>query len=299
MQPVCCDAFIFITYPGNPVKNLTIEQIRDIYTGKITNWKELGGEDLPIRAFSRDINSGSQTAMEELVMKGTPIAPAIVELDTIDDMTTLIDAVGGHGTLGYTYKYFLFQSFSEGFTYSDADNVNTLSVDGIAPTSQNIANKSYPFSVYYYGVIRKGDEQKPGGLFLDWMRTEEGQACIRQAGYITLDGKEPSFYYDDEGFLFPYSSRRLLTKTDYDRLYMRCYYTEQLVELLGFARNEIFARHGNAFRSAHYAEHYAQYDWYNALPKRTVTLEDLSEIEQANVRLIQEWEKAQEDWDEG
>ena len=72
IKPVCYDAFVFITHKDNPVDNLTIEEIQKIYSGQITNWKEVGGNDEKIRAYQREENSGSQTAMEKLVMQGIP-----------------------------------------------------------------------------------------------------------------------------------------------------------------------------------------------------------------------------------
>ncbi len=207
-------------------------------------------------------------------------------------MSSLLEAVAyTDGSLGYTYKYYLFQSFSEGKQYSPAEELKTLSINGIAPSSQNIVNASYPFSVNYYGVIRKGDEQKTGGLFLEWMLSLEGQACIRQAGYIPMDGRYTAYYFDSDGFVFPDSSKRLLNEADMERLYENSYYDRSMLEMLGFARNEIFARHGHGFQNAKYTEHYAQFGWYTALPRKTVQLSELNAAEQANVRFIKQWEE--------
>ena len=74
MVPIGSDAFVFIVNDSNPVNNITIEQIRGIYSGEIKNWKELGGKDIPIAAMRRNKNSGSQTALEKL-MGDTPIRP--------------------------------------------------------------------------------------------------------------------------------------------------------------------------------------------------------------------------------
>lgn len=70
MQPVCHDAFVFITHVDNPVDSLTQDEIRAIYTRRVTNWAEVGGEDAEITAYQREAGSGSQTAMEEMVMRG-------------------------------------------------------------------------------------------------------------------------------------------------------------------------------------------------------------------------------------
>lgn len=180
--PICYDAFVFITHKDNPVDTLTVEEIKKIYTGEITNWKEVGGKDEKIRAFQREKNSGSQTAMENLVMGGTDMIDPI-EVKIIEGMGMLVDAVAEYenetASLGYTYRYYIDTLYKN-------DNIKTISVNGISPSDDNIRNGSYPFTTNYYGVIREGDDDSIGGQFLDWMLSNEGQQCIAQAGYITL-----------------------------------------------------------------------------------------------------------------
>jgi phosphate transport system substrate-binding protein len=180
--PVCYDAFVFITHKDNPVDSLTVEEIKKIYTGKITNWKEVGGKDEKIRAFQREKNSGSQTAMENLVMGSADMIDPI-EVRIIVGMGELVDAVAEYenetASLGYTYRYYIDTLYKN-------DNIKTIAVDGIAPTDENIRSEVYPFTTNYYGVIRQGDEDKIGGQFLKWILSDEGQRCVAQAGYITL-----------------------------------------------------------------------------------------------------------------
>ena len=181
-EPVCYDAFVFITHKDNPVDSLTVEQIKKIYTGEITNWKDVGGKNEKIRAFQREKNSGSQTAMENLVMGGADMIDPI-EVKVIEGMGMLVDAVAEYenetASLGYTYRYYIDTLYKN-------DSIKTIAVDGISPTDENIRNESYPFTTNYYGVIRKGDEEKTGGKFLKWILSDEGQKCVAQAGYIAL-----------------------------------------------------------------------------------------------------------------
>ncbi len=181
-KPICYDAFVFITHKDNPVESLTVKQIQDIYSGKIKNWKEVGGKDEKIRAFQREKNSGSQTAMENLVMQGTNMIDPI-EVTVIEGMGELVDRVAeyqnGTASLGYTYKYYIDTLYKN-------ENIKTIAVEGIEPTDSNIRAEKYPFWTNYYGVIRGGDEDKTGGKFLDWILSKEGQKCVKQAGYITL-----------------------------------------------------------------------------------------------------------------
>jgi len=183
IAPVCYEAFVFITHKDNTVESLTVEQIQKIYTGEITNWKEVGGQDKKIKAFQREKNSGSQTAMENMVMKGIPmLPPAMVKV--AEGMGMLVDAVGEYensqSSIGYTYKYYIDTLYKN-------ENIKVLKIDGIAPEPDNLRNKKYHFTTNYYGVIRKEDEQKTGGRFLEWMLSPAGQKCIAQVGYIPMN----------------------------------------------------------------------------------------------------------------
>jgi len=182
-RPICRDAFVFITGKDNPVESLTLEQVKGIFSGEITNWKDVGGANEKILAFQREPGSGSQTGMEQLVMQGAPMAPA-EKVNVVQGMGMLIEAVAEYrnsvASIGYSYRYYIDNQYSK-------ENVKQLQINGVVPTDENIINGTYPLSVNYYGVIRAGEEQGPGGLFLDWILSEEGQACVKQAGYIPLE----------------------------------------------------------------------------------------------------------------
>jgi len=179
-KPVCYDAFVFITHKDNPVTSLTADQIRDIYSGKITNWKDIGGRDEAIAAYQREENSGSQTAMENLVMQGTPMLPPET-VKVILGMGALVETVAeyknGEASIGYTYKFYIDNLYKN-------DDIKILDIDGISADDKSIMAELYPFTTRYYGVIRGGEENEAGGLFLDWMISAEGQKCIELAGYI-------------------------------------------------------------------------------------------------------------------
>lgn len=182
IEPICYDAFVFITHKDNGVNNLTIEQIQKIYSGEITNWAEVGGKNQKIKAYQREQNSGSQTAMENLVMKGIPMLPPNI-IKIAAGMGMLVDVVGEYennqASIGYTYKYYIDTLYKN-------ENIKVLEVNGVLPINENLKDKTYPFTTNYYGVIRKEDEQKTAGKFLKWMLSSEGQKCIEQAGYISL-----------------------------------------------------------------------------------------------------------------
>ncbi len=182
LEPVCYDAFVFITHKDNPVESLTVQQVKDIYSGKIKNWKDVGGNDEKIRAFQREKNSGSQTAMERLIMGGADMIDPI-EVKVIEGIGELVDAVAEYenntASLGYTYRYYIDNLYKN-------DEIKTIAIDGIYPTDKNIRSEFYPYTTNYYGVIRKEDENENGGKFLQWILSDEGQKCVGQAGYITI-----------------------------------------------------------------------------------------------------------------
>ncbi len=181
MVPVCYDAFVFLVNSENPVSSLTADQIRRIYSGTVRLWSEVGGEaETPIMAYQRPHGSGSQTAMEELVMKGWNLTAAEVNLVS-DGMSDLIAQIGSYDNakeaLGYSYLYYVTGLYKSG-------DVKALAVDGAEPTDENLRSGRYPFTVYYYAVYEKGNETAE--RFAAWLVSDQGQACVRQAGYVTL-----------------------------------------------------------------------------------------------------------------
>lgn len=180
ITPIAKDGFVFITHKDNPVDSLTVEQIQAIYTGEITNWKELGGEDTEIRAYQREPDSGSQTAMEQLVMQGKQLIEPI-STQVFDGMAGLVDAVAeyenGRASIGYTYYYYINNLYKN-------ENIKVLKINGITPDNENLINDNYPFTTNYYAVIR-GDEpaDSPARKLRDFLVTEQGQQIIEIAGY--------------------------------------------------------------------------------------------------------------------
>lgn len=176
--PICYDAFVFLVNRENPVQSLTLDQIRDIYVGRVMNWSALGGEDQPIIPFQREPNSGSQTAMENLVMKGVPM-PAAMPNYVSDGMADLIAQVGdydnGRGSLGYSYLYYLQNLYP-------SEQVKTLAIEGIVPTAENLRSGKYPLTTCYYAVYREGEVL--GQAFSEWLSSPIGQRCVAQAGYV-------------------------------------------------------------------------------------------------------------------
>ena len=188
VKPICYDSFVFITHVNNPIDSLSVEQVQKIYSGEITNWSQVGGINEEIVAFQREAGSGSQTAMEELVMTGLEMMEAPMGW-TIGGMGNLIrkftaEYQNAPQSIGYTYKYYVDRLYR-------SPDIKVININGIEPNDANVRNFSYPFTVPYNGVIRSNDVTNVGGKFLDWMLSEDGQRCIAQAGYVSLLSMEP------------------------------------------------------------------------------------------------------------
>ncbi len=181
--PIVSEGFVFLTSSDNPVKGLTLAQIQDIYSGKTTNWKQVGGNDVGIIAYQRPENSGSQTGFLDLVMnKVKPVDPPIEQV--VAEMGQLIDAVATYknrpDAIGYSYYYFVTDMWGN-------DQVKLLEVNGVYPDKTTISSGSYPIRTAYYAVIRS-DEPKDSSArqLVDWLLSEEGQKLAEEAGYVRL-----------------------------------------------------------------------------------------------------------------
>lgn len=181
--PVVKDAFVFLTGADNPVQSLTVEQLRDIYTGKTTNWSALGGPDADITAYQREDNSGSQTLMYKLLVPKADIMAAPREL-IIEDMGGLVDAVSDYQTGASALGYSVFYYASGMYTNSGS---RLMAVNGVEPTAETIASGDYPLTDAYYAVFRKSQvADSPVRQLLAWILSDEGQKLMQAAGYVPL-----------------------------------------------------------------------------------------------------------------
>lgn len=190
-KPVALDAFVFLLHRLNTDSNLTLEQVRGIYGGKLTNWKQVGGtipstqddDSGEIHAYRRDRNSGSQELMESLVMKGEPMAglPSMPDTRVVKSMDGMIRTVNWDpnaiGFIVYYYASYMIQ----------AENVRLASIEGVYPSAGSIANRTYPLVSDVYAVTRADTPATHPAIELrDWMLTPEGQAIVAASGYVPL-----------------------------------------------------------------------------------------------------------------
>ena len=179
--PIVKEAFVFFVNKNNPVENLTLSQIQDIYSGKIKNWSAVGGSDNKILAFQRPENSGSQTGMLELVMKGKKMMEPKTETIS-QSMADIIDVISDYNNsetaIGYSYYYYATTMYT-------SDAMKLLAVNGIEPTYDNIQTGLYDLQTAYYAVIRKDEpENSNTRKLLKAMMSERGQNIVKEAGYV-------------------------------------------------------------------------------------------------------------------
>lgn len=187
--PVVKEGFVFYVNSSNPVDSLTQEQIQGIYSGEITNWKEVGGNDEEIIPYQRPVNSGSQTGMLSLVMKDKELMEPLKE-NLLQTMAQIINYVSsydnGKNSIGYSYYYYattMFQTIDS----EVAGNIKLLAVDGVKPSNQTIQDGSYPYNTAYYIVINKADDENSASRKLaNEMLSNRGQKVALDAGYIPV-----------------------------------------------------------------------------------------------------------------
>lgn len=174
------EGFVFFLNKNNPVDSLTVEQIQKIYSGEITNWKEVDGNDEEIIAYQRPNNSGSQTGMLDLVMKDKKIKEAPKE-DIAMTMSEIIDAVSNYdnkeSAIGYSYYYYANTMYL-------SDEIKLLKVNGVEPNNDTIKNGEYPILTAYYIVNRKDDMSSEAESLKENMLSTRGQKVAEEAGYV-------------------------------------------------------------------------------------------------------------------
>jgi len=166
------DGIAIIAHPDVNVSDLTVEQVRNIFSGKTTNWKDLGGEDQNIFVVSREEGSGTRGAFEEMVMGEDALiaANAILQPSNGSIRTTV-------STTPYSIGYL-------SFGYLD-DTVKSISIDGVAPTEPNAADGSYPI-VRPLNMLTNGEPADVVKAFLDFILSEAGQKLVVEDGYIPV-----------------------------------------------------------------------------------------------------------------
>ncbi|MBN1976013.1 MAG: phosphate ABC transporter substrate-binding protein [Anaerolineae bacterium] len=170
VHTIARDGIAIVVNHSVPVDDLSVDQVRAIFAGEITNWQEVGGHDAPIIVVSREEGSGTRGAFEEIVMGETPITD-----------TAIIRPCSGWCNPVVTYDDSIgFLSFG----YLD-DSVKPLSIDGVAPTVGNVRNGTYPI-IRPLNLLTSGEPGEAVKAWLEFALSEEGQAIVTEEGYIPM-----------------------------------------------------------------------------------------------------------------
>lgn len=178
--PIGQEAFVFFVNTKNPVEQLTTDEIKSIYSGEITNWQVVGGENKKIRPFQRPNNSGSQTALQRL-MHDIPIMEAPKE-DIVAGMGGIIEQTANYrnypNAIGYSFRYYSTEMVKNG-------EIKHLQIDGIPPTIETIRSGEYPLTSTFY-VVTAGSDNPHIDEFIDWILSPQGQYLVEQTGYVPI-----------------------------------------------------------------------------------------------------------------
>ena len=164
--PIGLEGFVFFVNENNPVDDLTVEQIRKIYSAEYKNWSDVGGSNRVINPVTRLNGSGSQTTFEAFmgdyeIGRKSPFA------------------ITG-ASIGFSFRYYM-----DGIVENDA--VKMLSLNGVYPSAENIQNRSYPIVAQFYAIYRADNQNENIPLLIDWILSEEGQELIEKTGYVRIN----------------------------------------------------------------------------------------------------------------
>ena len=179
--PIGREAFVFFVNSKNPLENITIKQIQDIYSGNITKWDELNVSGFgEIRAFQRDEGSGSQTALVKLMGDKELINP--IEENVIGGMGGIISKTADYknykNAIGYSFRYYSQEMVNN-------NQIKLLNIEGIEPNLKNIENGTYPIASEFFAVTRTDADENTKKL-LDWVLSNQGQELVKRTGYTPV-----------------------------------------------------------------------------------------------------------------
>jgi phosphate transport system substrate-binding protein len=174
---VALDGLTVFVSDSNPIKEVTLEQLELVFTGKIRNWKELGGADAPITVYSRENSSGTYEFFKEHVLKGKDF---VASAQTMPGTAALLQAVAkdknsiGYGGAAYG------QGAKHLLVKKDASS------PAIEPNEETVVKGTYPIWRYLYVYINPAIDKGEVAAYLNWIRSEDGQKVVKDIGYFPL-----------------------------------------------------------------------------------------------------------------
>ncbi len=169
---VALDMIVPVVHPDNPVKNVTMNQLKAIYDGSITNWQQLGGLNENIVVISRDTSSGTYEVWQELVLENNDVAKSA--LLQASNGAVLSSVAGNKKAIGYV-----------GYGYIN-DTIKMLNVNNIKPSIPNGKSGAFPISRKLYMYINEETVSAEARKFIDFILSEQGQKLVEGTGYIPI-----------------------------------------------------------------------------------------------------------------
>lgn len=174
------DGIAVIVNTDNPVQNLSTDQLRDIYAGKITNWSQVGGDDLTIQLVNRDEASGTREAFKSIVMDKVSFDRRAAVLSGTGQVRDVVSRSAG--AIGYISLGFVESKFAQ-------TAVHAISVNHIEPSEKTIASGGYPISRDLYFYV-KGTPTSEAQAYIDYVTSEKMDSIVRDAGFIPVTDDE-------------------------------------------------------------------------------------------------------------
>lgn len=197
--PVVYEGFVFVVNASNPVDTLTQQQLKDIYSGKITNWKQVGGNDAEIVAYQRNETSGSQNYMKTFMKDSNLMEP--VTSFTPASMSGLMDAIATYDNSENAIGYSVYAYAAN--MYGNGNEIKFIKVDGVDPTKETMASQEYPLLNYNYAIYnKKSEDNTTVDELTEWLLTYNGQVSMINAGYVPIKNIKVK-----ELIIEPYSSK--------------------------------------------------------------------------------------------
>jgi len=174
---VALDGLSVYVNPENSLKELTLDQLKDIFTGKVKNWKEVGGADAPITVYSRENSSGTYEFFKEHVLKGQDFAASA---QTMPGTAAIVQAVvKDKNGIGYG-----------GAAYGGSSKLVSLKKNetspAVNPTEENVLAGTYPIWRYLYVYVNPNLDKGEVAAYLNWIRSDDGQKYVKDVGYYPL-----------------------------------------------------------------------------------------------------------------
>lgn len=174
---VCLDGLSVYVSAGNPVTELSLEQLEAIFTGRLTNWKQVGGPDAPITVYSRENSSGTYEFFKEHVLQGKDF---LASAQTMPGTAAVLQAVGKdkHG-IGYG-----------GAAYGEGARTLKIKKDAaskaVEATEENVLSGTYPIWRYLYIYVNPALDKGEVAAYLTWIQSDDGQKVVKDVGYYPL-----------------------------------------------------------------------------------------------------------------